>query len=145
MITYQEENVDTIWNEGQELFILNSEEIKFRDDKFELNRETYDRCEAVGALKIYTVRDDNILIGYCIFFVMELTHHKGFLSATQDVLFIKKEKRGRVIPFIRYTERMLKDYGVKSVNQSVPYHRDWSPVLTRMGYDKLETIYTRKL
>lgn len=127
------------------LFTSHREEIDLFDLPLDYNAEFYRDAEASGALKVYSVREDNYLIGYCVFVLFKHPHHKTSLHAKQDILYIQKHKRGRGISFLKYCEQRLKEAGVEYIHQCVPAQNDWSKLLTRMGYDKLETIYTRRL
>ena len=144
-MTYQEEAFIPFFKDAYPLMVKHHQEIDLFGKDLDICAELYQSCWEEGTLKVYTIREDEKLIGYCAFFLFLHPHHKTSLQAKQDVLFIDKARRGRGIPFLRYCEDELKKSGVDTIHQCVPQLNDWSLLLERMGYHKLETIYTRKL
>lgn len=144
-MTYQEEAFPDFIDDGLPLMVAHHKEIDLFGKDLDIDLQTYIDCNEIGTLKIYTIRDESKLVGYCAFFLFQHPHHKTSLQAKQDVLFIDKTKRGRGIPFLRYCETELKGIGVDTIHQCVPQSNDWGKLLERMGYHKLETIYTRSL
>lgn len=144
-ITFQLEDYHLFKLHAQELFVEHHKEIDLFGEELDIDDHLYKRCQDAESLKVYTVREWGRLIGYCAFFLYTHTHHKTSVHAKQDVLFIKKEKRGIGLSFLKYCEAELRKEGVSEVLQCVPASNDWSKVLEYKGYKKLETIYTRKL
>lgn len=144
-MNFQREHFSELWEEMEPLNKKHHEEINLFNDPLEIDLETYIRSEEDGVFRIYTMRIDNELVGYSGYFIYRHPHHARSIHASQDVLFIRQDKRGHGIKFIRYCEGELKKLGVSIVLQHVPLINDWSAVLIRMGYQQLETTYFRRV
>lgn len=131
--------------EARELFKENNEELDFFGLPVDLNTPLYENLNRSGFLKIYTVRDDGLLVGYCTFILQPHLQHKDHIQARQDVLFIKKEYRGKGVKFLTWCEQQLKDIGVSFIFRSVTKIKDWSLILKRLNYEEVETIYMKDL
>ena len=140
-----ESELQPFFTEAKELLKLNKEEINLFDKELDLDEDLYLELFDGGVFAPFTMRKDGELVGYCGFFLFMHNHHKTSLQAKQDVLFIHKDHRGYGRSFIKFCDEKLKDIGVEFVHQCVSSHFDWSLVLEKIGYKKLETIYTRNL
>lgn len=112
------------------------------------NWALYEALERAGTLRAYGARCDGLLVGYAIFFVAAHPHYAGSLQATEDILYVHPEyRRGRVgIELVRYTERELKRLGVQVVHHHVKVaHPALGKVLEHLGYNMVETIYSKRL
>lgn len=145
MVTYQRERWAEFYPDADELFRINNAETNLFGLELEVDERAYEISEKMGNLIIFTMRDQSELVGYCAFIVYPHSHHRSSLHAHQDVLYIKEGKRGKCLPFLNYCDGELKKSGVNFIHQSAPAINDWSPVLKRMGYVKMETIYVRSL
>lgn len=145
MIAYNVESFSKVYEESKLMQLDNNEEICLFDLPLDVDMELFKLCELEGSLRTFTVRDEGELVGYAVFFLFEHPHHKTSLQAKQDVIFIRRDKRGRGITFIKYCDDELKKDGVEFVQHCIPTSNDWSPVLKRLGYRKLEEVYTRRL
>lgn len=111
-----------------------------------INFNAYIEGEAKGVLKLFTMRDRGKLVGYCAFFIFLHPHHSATFMAKQDVLFVHPDYRGwNAIKFIKYCDEQLKNMGIDFSIHSVPATGKWAGVLERIGYNELETNYSRRL
>ena len=131
--------------EGKELFAENNAELDFFGLTVEVNTQLYDKLMQMGALAIYTIRENNRLIGYASFIIQAHLQHVDHLQARQDVLFIKKKHRGHGVKFLLWCENELKEKGISFVFRSVTKFKDWSLILKRLDYEEVETIYMKDL
>jgi len=145
MVTFQEETWEQFIQDALPLLEANNLERNLFGEHLDINEKVYQQCAKTDWLKIYTIRDESELVGYCAYFLFMHSHHKTSLHAKQDVLYIKQGKRGKCLPFISFCDSQLKEEGVDFIHQSVPHDNDWSPILKRLGYKKLETNYIRGL
>lgn len=145
MRTYREERFTTFWEEAKDLYQSHAEEINLFNAPLDIFYDLYEELEADGVYKLYTIRDEERLIGYAGFFLFFHPHHKTSLQAKQDILFITKEYRGKGLPFLKHCDQELQELGVELVHHCVPASNDWGKILERIGYKKLESIYTRRL
>lgn len=107
--------------------------------------EAYRGLARAGLLKIFTASQSGNVIGYAIFIVKTNIHYSESLQASQDVLFIQKDKRGFGAEFIKYCDERLKENGVQVVYHHVKAKHDFSPLLERQGYELIDKVYGRQL
>lgn len=142
---YAIERLMSIWSEIQELILANKAETDLFGEPLRLDVESLMRLDEDGYLKIFTMRHQGILVGYCSFVLYFHLHHSHMMIANQDVIYIKKGHRLHASRFVRYCDRELKIFGVSMVFQHSPAMNDWGPVLERIGYKELETTYFRRI
>lgn len=107
--------------------------------------EQYGLMELAGYLRAYTARDSaNTLIGYAVFFLRPHQHSKGSMQAFSDLLYIDRDHRGFGPAFIRWCDEQLKADGARVIYYSVTPFCDFSPILTRQGYEFVGTTYARR-
>jgi GNAT superfamily N-acetyltransferase len=146
MRTYHhEKSFMPFYNEGIDLFNENNKELNFFNKNLEINIPLYLRLEELNLLKVFSVREDSKLVGYCTFTLQPHMQHKHDIQARQDVLFIKPEYRGHGVRFITYCEDELRKMGVSFIFRSVTRFKDWSLILKRLNYEEMETIYMKDL
>ena len=131
--------------EARHLFKQNNQELDFFGLDVGLDLDMYSKLDTIGALKVFTVRDDGELIGYCTFIIQKHLQHKEHKQASQDVLFIQKDKRGYGTEFMKWCDSQLKESGISFVFRSVTQIKDWSLILKRLNYKQMETIYMKDL
>lgn len=129
------------------LFFLHWKEIAhFPDIMLEPDTDAYLRAEATGNLRVFTARDDSgEAIGYAVFFLRQNPHYKSSLQASQDILFIKPDRRGTGMRLIKWCDEQLALEGVQAVYHHVKQAHNFGPMLERIGYEPVEYIYTRRL
>lgn len=117
------------------------------DEEINLDWDTYYHMEDIGVFYLFTVRDDDQLIGYCSFIISPDPHYGGRLAALQDSLFVTKEyrKKGVGEKLIDYCDLVLEnDFDVKSVQHGINVKVDFSPLLQRKGYEFTEKVMIRR-
>ncbi len=139
-----------LWEEMVPLFVRHWREIAhYQDIQLAPSIEFYRGQEEGGVLRAYTIRteDSNELVGYCVYFVRPNPHYSGSLQAAQDVLFLAPEYRKGMVgaKFIKWCDERLKEEGVQAVYQHVKAVHDFGPMLERMGYEKVDIIYGKRL
>lgn len=109
--------------------------------------DAYQAVSDGGFLRIFTVRDAGKLVGYCVFTVRRNPHYKGSVQASQDILFLSKELRGKLVGFrfIKWCDEQLRADGVQVVYHHVKFAHDFGPMLERIGYKPVDKIYGRRL
>lgn len=119
----------------------------FKDIPLEVDILSYVRLEKAGHLRFFTARDtDGKMLGYANFAVKHNIHYASSLQANQDVLFLDPKARFLVgARFLIWCDVQLKAEGVQVVYHHVKHALDFSPLLVRLGYAPIETVYGRKL
>lgn len=144
---YQQEFIDNVYEDCQHLIEQHWEEIALNKDKIKLNPnwDAYKKLEGIGAFRIFTARDEGKLVGYFAVFVEPNLHYQDHLFARNDVIFLQKEYRKGFCGarLIKFAEKCLKEDGVSVLMINTKVHKDFSPVLERMGFNKTEIIHTK--
>ena len=148
-VYFQQEMFDEMYNEGGPLIQAHYEEITANPDiPLAPDVDRYHELEQAGKLRVFTARDCGTLIGYVIVTVAYGLHYKTSLQATQDVVYLAPEYRGKRIGmrFLDYVDDNLRKEGVQVVYQhSKIAHPALGRMLERIGYTAVETVYQRRL
>lgn len=146
-ITYQQEFLCSFAEESKELLQLHWQEIALNRDRIKLNPDwdAYEALESSGVLKVFTARSDNKLVGYFVVLVGNNLHYKDHLFATNDVIFLHRDYRKGLTGYklIKFAEKCLSSDGVSVLNINTKLHKDFGPVLSRGGYNPIETVYSK--
>jgi GNAT superfamily N-acetyltransferase len=106
-------------------------------------------AEQAGMLRIYTARLGEKLVGYVAFILCKNSHYvTSGKQAKQDVLYVAPEHRGVMtgVRLIRFSEEELRAEGVQVVYHHVKLeHPTLAVLLTRVGYEPIETIFGKRL
>lgn len=107
-----------------------------------------------GVVRCFTVRvpEERVrrvgaLLGYALFFVRSHMHYTGSVQAVQDVLYLHPSVRGGTgAEFIAWCDDQLRGEGVQVVHHHAKIaHPQLGIALERLGYEPVETIYSRRL
>lgn len=105
--------------------------------------ERYLSADKLGLIHLYTARQHGELVGYSLFLIAEHQHHAGLLTATQDLVYVRPDKRGFGHRFIAWCDEQLRDAGVGMVRRGISPRADWGKILMRMGYYQSEIVYAK--
>lgn len=148
MITYQQEFLATVEKDIRPLLEEDYEEIEQKKSLRKLNPdfEAYAEVEVIGGLKIFTCRDDGVLVGYMTVLLGPDLHDKGEFVAAQDVLFLTKSHRKGMtgVKLIRFAEKCLKEDGYKSLFITTTTEKA-GKLMGKLGYQKLEEKFEKEL
>ena len=105
--------------------------------------EYFEDFEKTGRLFVFTLRENDKLIGYSVFWTGVHLHYRSLNVATNDLLFVTKSKRhGRLgLQLIIECEKYLKTRGVNKLTWHMKPHKSFAPLLERLGYKHEELIY----
>jgi hypothetical protein len=139
----------TVKHEIQPLIEAHWKEIALHKDdiKLEPNWNAYSRMAEQGALRVYTARKGDELVGYFVCIVMPSLHYMRHLFANNDVLFLKKaERKGTAgIRLIKFAVQELTQEGVSLINVNVKKKQDFGPVLEHLGFEHIEDLWQLKV
>lgn len=145
-IIFHQEKFEDVYTEMLDLLYRHYKEIAhYQDIKINPDIEGYLALQRNNFLRIYTIRESGQIIGYGVYFVKTNLHYKDSLQAHQDVLYIRKDKRGFGRKFIKWCDDRLREEGVQVIYHHVKTAHDWSPMLEGMNYDWVEKIYCKRL
>lgn len=119
----------------------------YKDIKLNVDWQKYFALSEAGVLVSFFAMDGCAIIGYVAYIVSPNPHYCDFIYAVQDVLFIDKKYRGKMlgIRFLRWTESKLLERGVDVVHQHVKKANDFGPLLERLGYEEVDKIFSKRL
>lgn len=144
MIKFNTEKVLDIKDELKSLLDKHYEELTLDKDVVKLNPiwSLYAELEEKNQFFLFTVRDEDVLVGYSAFFMKPHIHYKDLIVATNDVIFLKKEYRLGItgIKLLKYSEQKIRELGAKKITWHVKYSNDFRPILHRMGYSDEDVI-----
>ena len=149
MVTVQHEAFESIKHEIKELLEDHWQEIALYQDHIKLNPnwKEYARLSAAGALRIFTVRSDEKMVGYFVLVVSQSLHYSDHLFATNDVIYIKPEFRKGTAGWqlIKFAEAKLKAEGVTLMTVNTKVHAPFDPLMERLEFDYIERLYAKLL
>lgn len=129
------------------------EEVGHYDDiPIDMQWDKYSMLQELGKIRCFTIREfineefnETILQGYAIFFVDKHLHYKHTLTATQDILYVRKPFRGIGKSFLAWCDAQLKSEGVVTVTHHAKPWFNYGELFEKLGYEKAETIWARRL
>jgi len=148
MIIYADVDAFKFLDEFEQLFPLHYEELCVtKEFELEPDYDAYRRVAQAGMLRCVTVRNDDELIGYVIFFISPHLHYKSCVTATEDIYFVRKDfRKGRVgIKLFQYAEQVLRHCGVQRIVMNTKVHLDNSKLFEYLGYKMTDKVFTKIL
>lgn len=112
---------------------------------FDPDIEKYKEMERIGVLHVITARDGKKLVGYSIYIVSPHIHYMSSVFAVNDVVYLSPEyRRGFTgIKLLKFAEESLKKEDVDVIHMHVKNRVNFGGVLSRMGYQSIEEIYSK--
>lgn len=124
----------------------------YKDIPIHMEWGRYFAMQENGNLRCYIVKSPTNeefktyeLIGYAFYIVDTHLHYRTTKVAMQDVLYIRKPHRGFGRDFINWCDQRLKEDGVVTVCHHVKPWYDFGGMLEKLGYERAETIWSRRL
>ena len=144
---YQLENYTNIKHEIKPLIKAHYKEIALNKDKIKLNPDwrEYARLDQMGALRCFTARQDDKLIGYFIIIVSKSLHYQDHLFANNDVIFLAKGHRKGLTGYklLKFATEQLEEQGVSLMMVNTKIHQPFDKILERLGYNHIERVYSK--
>lgn len=142
------ETVEAIWDECQPLAEAHHAEVgPLQPKDYKPSRLKLDALEKIGLLRVYTARDQDVLVGYASF-VLDPYHdfYLGMSWAMQSTLYVKPSHRDySVIRFLRYQDLSLSMEGAEAIYRHAPTSNNLGRLLLHMGYRLNDRGYVRDL
>lgn len=136
------DEIDTLCKKHWKEIARNKNFVPFSPDY-----EQYLKLDAAGTLCSATARDDGKLIGYCINFVTPHLHYKSTVWAMNDVFYVEPSMRGAAhgIKLLTCVMDELKKRNVIIFHMHSKNSHDLKPIMDRLGFTAIETIYEKVL
>lgn len=114
---------------------------------FDLDCDTYQKLEDAGLLKIFTARCEDTLAGYLFVVIAPNIHSKGSWIPREEGLFVSEEFRGQSVALrlLKFAEKCLKDDGYIIFLMSDVKKHSVRPLMDKLGYQEIETVYRKVL
>jgi GNAT superfamily N-acetyltransferase len=145
----REEMSDSLIEELSPLLSKHWEEVAhYKDIPLSPDLGAYSAMQCLNILRIFTARmDDGKLVGYSFFFVKNHPHYVNSIQAFQDMIYLEKELRGKGFgaALITFCEEELKKDHVDVVYCHVNSNYDFSSMLERHGYKKVDIVYGKRV
>lgn len=147
VIKYQQEVLSLAQDEVAPLAILEWSESGHPTIELDIDWESYFILEQQGKLKFFTVRKEELLIGYFLVVVVAPLTTKGDLMGCYDAVYVHKDYRKSTVGkrLFKFVEMCLKEDGITRVMASSSKKNPIGNFLTRMGYHEVETKYEKEL
>jgi hypothetical protein len=149
MLEFARESLVQVFSQRLELLMRAHwlEIAHFKDIPLSPDWDAYAMAEEAGKLRCYTARFAGELIGYAAYFVNRNPHYKTSLQAVQDVLFLVPEHRKRTVglKFVAWCDRQLAAEGVQAVYHHSKIAMPMDPLLKRLGYELIDTLWAKRL
>jgi len=146
-IHYAREKVEQVRAEIEPLLRAHYAEIGQRDLTYCPDWPAYRRAEEEGRLFILTARLSGELVGYNVMLLSSHLHYAEAKCAQNDVIYVKPtHRRGRIgLGLIRHFESAMRSCGFDKIFYHAKPCNDFSDLLSRLGYEAVETIHARSL
>ena len=149
MITYAIESFEDNLPEFEPLLHDHYRELALNQDKVPLDPQynVYFEREMCGQLIFVVAREEGVIIGYFIGFIMPGLHYQTSLTCTMDIFYIRKDKRdGRAgVKLFKFVETELRRRGVQRWLVGSKLHADASSLFKYLKFDPIETYYSKWL
>ena len=143
------ENLAKVRREIEPLLEEHWKEIALNKDKIALNPDwrAYADLDSINALRIYTVRKDEKLMGYFVVIVSRSLHYRDHLFANNDVIFLTKGARKGLtgVKLIKFAIESLSEEGITKLHINTKAHQPFDAILERLGFEEIERVHSLML
>lgn len=110
-----------------------------------INHDQYVEFERQKCLYIFCGRNEkNELVAYWMGLMIPNLFYKHFITVYALGYFARKDYRGfTVVRMIKFVENYFKEKGVKNIVQNARTRNRMGRILEKLGYRKVEEIYTK--
>ncbi len=145
-VTFQRENFAAVIDEALPLLGQHYAEVGHNSDvPLNIDKAKYEHADLLGILRVYTARKKDALIGYLAFFLTKHQQHMGRIVAIQDALYVMPVHRGFGSDLVQFANDQLQGESIDFVWHSVKKSHDFSPMLERIGFKHIESLYEMRL
>jgi hypothetical protein len=116
-----------------------------RDFDIEPDAEQYQSVQDAGALILFTLRDQNELVGYLVGVQYRSWHHKTVMCANVDCVYVEPNYRTYTAVLIEFFEKEAMDRSVKIIAWPTHVHGPVYEVLKAKGYVGDDLVMEKKL
>ncbi len=148
-ITFQVEPWSKCLPEMMGLWSANWAETGADNDKLELDPDLdrYAAMEHSGQLHVVTARKLGELVGYFVWIIGTLLHHRTIKSACSDMYWLRPDCRKGMqgVRFIKEAERSVRTLGAQKLFTSYQPCLNLDPIYRRLGWQGGERVQCKYL
>lgn len=145
-VTFSREHYASVIAEALPLIRHHYAEVSHNPDiPVDIDHEKYHAAEALGIFRAYTARIQGALVGYLAFMLTKHQHHKDKVLAVQDALYVMPAHRGFGSDLVKFANEQLQADQVDFVFHSVKTEHNFAPMLERLGFRHIESLYELRL
>ena len=142
MISYQVELVTEVLDEIKPLLRAHYEEIS-TDKEIRVLDPDYDKyiqLNEMGGLRVFTVRDDGVLIGYFVTLMTPHIHYMQTEFAMNDIMYLDPGHRGGTVGYrmVKLAIEDLKNLGVEVLIIHMKVEYPFRELLSKLGFNLRE-------
>ena len=146
-VKYQQEFLDGVVEDAKGLLESHWEEVALNKDKIQINPDwdAYYTLQEQGKLKVFTARDEGVLVGYFVVFVSPHIHYKDRLFAKNDLIYLTPSHRKGFtgIKLIKFAEGCLKEDGVSVLVVNTKNHKPFHKIMQFLGFTSEDIEYSK--
>ena len=131
--------IEPLLEEHWKEIALNKEVIKLNPDW-----EGYARLDNINALRVYTARKNDKLMGYFVVIVSKSLHYRDHLFANNDIIFLTKAARKGLtgVKLIKFAIDSLTAEGITKLHVNTKAHQPFDAILERLNFEEIERVYS---
>ena len=146
-VKYQQEFLDSVVEDAKGLLDDHWEEVALNKDKIKINPDwdAYYTLQEQGKLKVFTARDEGVLVGYFVVFVSPHIHYKDHLFAKNDLIYLAPSHRKGFtgIKLIKFAEGCLKEDGVSVLVVNTKNRKPFHKLMIFLGFTSEDIEYSK--
>jgi len=116
-----------------------------RDFDIDPDFEQYEAMHSVGALVLFTMRDNGALVGYATGTCWRGMHHRHFIVAQSDSFYVEPPYRGHVVRLVRAYEKEMVGRGAAALNWLTHTNGPLFNILVARGYVADESMLEKRV
>lgn len=148
-LTYRREAFEAVIDELEPMLEEHFKEVGYHNGPTEVavDDRTYTSLDDAGRMMMFTVRDDEDLVGYLSVVFITPTHHCNDIFACVDAFYVKKEYRRSSIglKLFKKAEAAARNKGVKYMTAMSNINAPIENFLSGMGFELTDKTYIRIL
>jgi hypothetical protein len=144
---FARESVRDVMGEIEGLLDEHALEVGHRPVPVGCDFQRYLKADALGVLRLFTVRLEGDLIAYLTFFVSTNLHYMSQTEAVQDAVFMSaRARKGSLgMRFLKWSVAQLwLEPQIDEVQLRGKVVRDLEPLFERMGFKRMYYSYSRR-
>jgi GNAT superfamily N-acetyltransferase len=91
--------------------------------------------EQQGRFMLFTVRQDELLVGNCMMYLSKSTHTQKWVAEEDTIFILPEYRKGRLgVRLIRYVDDVLRNMGISEIRVTTKTVNSTENLMKRLGY-----------